>query len=58
MKIEQVEFLTKCRTLTQTVIPGPVETDTNKPLEKAYQLFESVMSNLQEQLQTKREEQK
>ena len=32
-------------------------TNTNKPLERAYQLFESVMSNLQTQLQTKMEEQ-
>ena len=58
MKVEQVEFFTKCRTLTQTVIPGMVETDTNKPLERAYQLFESVMSNLQMQLQIKRDEKK
>ena len=33
------------------------ETDTEKPLERAYQLFESVMSNLQRQLQIKRNEQ-
>ena len=58
LKTEQVEFPTKCRTLTKTVIPGPAETDTDKPLEKAYQLFESVVSNLQAQLQTKKEEKK
>ena len=34
-----------------------VETGTNKPLEKAYQLFESVVSNLQMQLHIKRDEQ-
>ena len=34
------------------------ETDTNKPLEKLYQLFESVMSNLQMQLQIKKDEEK
>ena len=50
MKTEQVKFLTKCRTLTQTVIPRMDETDTDKPLERAYQLLESVMSNLQTQL--------
>ena len=31
-------------------------TDTEKPLKRAYQLFESVMSNIQTQLQTKKEE--
>ena len=44
---EQVEFLNKCRNLAQSVIPGPAEVDTNKPLEKAYHLFESVVSALQ-----------
>ena len=58
MKVEQVEFLAKCRTLTQTVLPGMAETDTDKPLEKAYQLFESVVSNLQTQLLIKRDKQK
>ena len=58
MKVEQVEFLTKCRTLTQTVIPGMVETDIDKPLEKSYQLFESVVSNLEMQLHIKKDEKK
>ena len=58
MKIDQVEFLTKCRTLTQIVIPGTTETDIDKPLERAYQLFESVMLNLQTQLHIKRDKQK
>ena len=44
---EQVEFLLKCRNLAQSIIPGPMEADTDKPLEKAYQLFESVVSTLQ-----------
>ena len=44
---EQVEFLLKCRNLAQSVIPGLMEVDTNKPFEKAYQLFESVVSTLQ-----------
>ena len=47
---EQVEFLNKCRNLVQYVIPGPTEVDTNKPLEKAYQLFESMVSALQAQI--------
>ena len=40
------------------VIPGPTEVDTNKPLEKSYQLFESMVSALQEQIQDTKEEQK
>ena len=31
---EQVEFLLKCRNLAQSVIPGPMETNTDNPLEK------------------------
>ena len=46
LKIEQVEFLTKYRTLTKTMIPGTTKIDINKPLEREYQLLESVMSNL------------
>ena len=46
-KKEQVEFLLKCRNLAQSVIPGPMEVDTNKPLKKAYQQFESVVLTLQ-----------
>ena len=57
LKTEQIEFLTKCRNLTQTILPGATETDTDKPLERAYQLFESIVSNLQTQLQTKKDEQ-
>ena len=55
---EQVEFLNKCRNLVQSVLPGPTEADTDKPLEKAYKLFESVVSMLQAQMQDTREEQK
>ena len=55
---EQVGFLTKFRNLTQTILPGITETDTDKPLERAYQLLESVMSNLQEQLQARKDEKK
>ena len=47
LKVEQVEFLTKCSNLTQTILLETTKTDTDKPLERAYQLLESVMSNLQ-----------
>ena len=57
LKSEKLEFLTKCRNLVPKIIPGAEETDTDKPLERAYQLFESVMSSLQTQLQEKKEEQ-
>ena len=43
---EQVEFLNKCRNLAQLVMPGPIEVDTEKPLERPYQLFESMVSAL------------
>ena len=43
---EQVKFLNKCRNLVQMVIPGLAEVDIDKPLEKSYQLFESVVSEL------------
>ena len=55
---EQVEFLIKCRNLAQSVIPGSTKVDTDKPLERAYQLFESVVSALQTQMKNTREEQK
>ena len=48
---EQVDFLLKCRNLAQSIILGPMEVDTDKLLEKAYQLFESVVSTLQVQMQ-------
>ena len=37
---------------------GPIEVDTNKPLERAYQLFESMVSTLQAYIQETKEEQK
>ena len=55
---EQVEFLSKCRNLAQNIIPGPMEAETNKPLEKTYQLFESVVATLQVHMKNKKEEQK
>ena len=36
LKSEQIEFLTKFSNLTHTVLLGANETDTNKPLERAY----------------------
>ena len=55
---EQVEFLLKCRNLAQSVKPWPMEADTEKPLEKAYELFESMVSTLHVQMQNTKEEQK
>ena len=55
---EQVKFLNKCRDLVQSVIPGLIVADTNKPLERAYKLFEIVVSMLQAQIQETKEEQK
>ena len=55
---EQVEFLNKCRKLAQSVMPGPIEVNTDKPLERAYQLFESMVSALKEKIQETKEEQK
>ena len=39
-------------------MPGPVEIDTDKSLERAYQLFESMVSALQAHIQETKEEQK
>ena len=47
---EQVKFLNKCRNLAQSMIPGPTEVDTENPLEKSYQLFESMVLALQAQM--------
>ena len=44
---EQVMFLDKCRNLAQSVIPGPIEIDTDRPLERVYQLFNSMVSTRQ-----------
>ena len=57
-KKEQVEFLLKCRNLAQSIIPGPMEADTDKSLEKEYQLFESVVSTPQVHMQNTKEEKK
>ena len=55
---EQVEFLDKCKNLAQSVMLGPIEIDTDKPLERAYQLFKSMVLTLQAHIQEKKEEQK
>ena len=43
---EEVEFLGRCRNLVQTMIPGPIDVDTDRPLERAYQLFETMVSTV------------
>ena len=55
---EQVRFLNKCRNLAQSVIPGLADVDTDKPLEKVYQLFESMVSILQSHLLNMKEDKK
>ena len=55
---EQVEFLNKCRNLAQSVMSGPIEIDTDRPFERAYQLFESMVLTLQAHIQETKEEQK
>ena len=55
---EQVKFLDKCRNLAQSVMPGPIEVDTDRSIERAYQLFESMVSTLQVHIQETKEEQK
>ena len=55
---EQVKFLDKCRNLAKFVMLGPIEIDTDKPLEREYQLFESMVSTLQVHIQETKEEQK
>ena len=44
---QEVEFLDKCRSLVQTVAPGPIDTATDRPLDRAYQLFEGLVSTVQ-----------
>ena len=53
---KQVEFLDKCRNLAQSIMSGPIEFNKYKPLERAYQLYESMVSALQMHIQeTKRD---
>ena len=47
---EQVEFLGKCRSLAQSVVLDPVEDATDRPLERAYQLFEGMVLTIQTHL--------
>ena len=39
-------------------MPGPVEVDTDKPLEIVYRLFKSMVSTLQAHIQETKEEEK
>ena len=56
--VEQIDFLHKCRNLAQSVMPGPIEVDIEKSPERAYQLFQSMVSALQAHIQETKEEQK
>ena len=40
------------------MIPGPIEVDTDRPLERAYQLFETMVSTIQTRMQETKEGQK
>ena len=55
---EHVEFLNNCKNLAQSVMPGLVEVDTDKLLERAYHLFKSMVSALQAHIEKTKEEQK
>ena len=55
---EQVKFLDKCRNLAHSIMPSPIEIDTDRPLERAYQLFESMVSTLQAHIKETKEEKK
>ena len=56
LKTKQAKFLTRCQNLARKVIIVPEEVDTEIPLKKSYQLFESVVSSFQERLQENKEE--
>ena len=55
---EQVKFLDKCRNLSHFVMPGPIEVETDRLLERVYQLFESMVLTLHVHIQETKEEQK
>ena len=55
---EEVEFLDKCRSLVQSIVPGPVEVATYQPLERAYQIFVGMVSTIQTHLKETKAEQK
>ena len=57
-EVEQVKFLGKYRSLAQSIVLGPVEDATDRPLERAYQLFEGMVSTIQTHLQETKAEQK
>ena len=46
LQVEQYAFLTKYENLSQHIISIPSRTDSEKPLEKYYIIFESVASTL------------
>ena len=53
---EEFEFFSRCRALVQIVVPGPLEVDTDRPLERAYQLFQTMVSTVQTWMQETKEE--
>ena len=55
---EKVEFLSKSKNLAQSIIPRLMEVGTDKPLEKAYKLFESVVATLQVHMHNTKEDKK
>ena len=55
---EEVEFLGRYRSLVQTVVLGPLDVDTDQPLEIEYQLFDTMVSTIQTRMQEAKEEQK
>ena len=57
LKTEKNEFFSKCESLARQFIPIPASTDSDKPLDKEYLLFERVVSTFQEQLRERWKEQ-
>ena len=51
INIEKTEFLTKCENFPKQIITTPEGVNIEKPLDRAYQLFDSVVSKLQMPLQ-------
>ena len=54
LKTYQTEFLTKCESLARQFISIPEGVNIHKPLDKKYQVFESLMSKFKEQLQERK----
>ena len=48
------EFLTKCENLARQFVTIPAGAESDRPLNKAYENFESVMSSFQEKIKERR----